>query len=125
MQTFARYQSMNLQHTTPNLSNEMVSIQQTLTTSDLNSIRCFLIKINPSVTYESHEFSKTSTFIVIGDQSDTAYLTATNLKQGELKPEQSYTITNIRRKIFNGSPILSTTIDTHIETCNMVNRFIF
>ena len=125
MQTFSRYQTINLQHKTPNLSNETISIQQALTTSDFSSIRCFIIKINPSVTYESQGFSRTSTFVVIADQSTTAYLTVTNLKQDELKPEQSYTITKIRRKMFNGSPVLSTTIDTRIELSNVVNRLIF
>ena len=96
-QSFSRFQSINMNYTMPNLPNEIVSIRQALTSNDSNSIGCFIIQIIPSVTYESQGFSRTSTFILIGDQSGTAYLTATNLKEGELKPDQSYTMTNIRK----------------------------
>ena len=47
---------------------------------------------------------------------------ATNLKENQIQTEQSYTMANIRKKIFNGSPILSTTIDTHIEFFDIVDQ---
>ena len=84
-------------------------IQQALTSNDLNSIRCSILRIQPSITCDNQGYSTTSTFILIGDESGTTYLVAINLKQDEIKLEQSYTMTDIRKKNLNGSSILSTT----------------
>lgn len=121
MQSYSRFEAINLTYTVQNASNEIISVQQALMSPELNSIRCFVLQIHSSVTYNNHGTSRTSTFILIGDQSGTAYLAATDLKQDKIKPEKSYTITNIRKKVFNGSFILSTTIDTDIQLSDVVN----
>jgi hypothetical protein len=45
-----------------------------------------------------------------------------DLKPDVIKLEHSYRITEIRKKIINGSAILSTTIDTNIELSTKVTK---
>ena len=125
MQAFSRYQPINLNYAVQNSSYDFVSIKQALSSNELISIRCFIIQLNSPMVYETQGSSYTSTFVLIGDESGTAYLCAKNLKEEQIKIEQSFTMTNIRKKTLNGSNILSTTIDTRFELSDTVNEHIF
>ncbi|CAF1381224.1 unnamed protein product [Rotaria sordida] len=54
-----------------------------------------------------------------GDESGTAYLATTDLAPNTFLTEHSYDLTHVRRKMFNGVPILSTTINTNISSSSI------
>ena len=56
------------------------------------------------------------TFVLVGDNSGTSYLAAIDLTAKAIQKEKTFDLSHVRRKLFNGVPILITTVDTHI-TC--------
>ncbi|CAF1074476.1 unnamed protein product [Adineta steineri] len=60
----------------------------------------------------------TNTFIIIGDESGTCFFVATDLGTNILAVEQTYNIKQLRRKFFNGMPILTSTINSNITLSN-------
>jgi hypothetical protein len=89
---------------------------------ELNSIRVSVIGIRPSEPFESQCISKTSTFVLIGDETGTTFLATIDLPTDLLKIEQTYDITKVRKKTINGSVILSTSIDTNISLSDIVKE---
>ncbi|CAF4998501.1 unnamed protein product, partial [Rotaria magnacalcarata] len=58
---------------------------------------------------------ETKTFILIGDASGTTFLNIIDLKSDAIFIDKAYILTKMRPKKFNGSTIISTTIDTNIS----------
>ncbi|CAF1287221.1 unnamed protein product [Rotaria sordida] len=118
MQSWSKYQMVNLNFDLQLPSNNILSIKNALMSTELNTIRVSIIDIRPSENFISQGISRTSTFVLIGDQTGTTYLIATDLPSDILQVEKTYDITKVHKKIFNGSFLLSTTIDTHISSSN-------
>ncbi|CAF3386152.1 unnamed protein product, partial [Rotaria socialis] len=78
------------------------------------------IDIRASENYTAQGIPRTSTFVLIGDETATCYLLATDLSTGLLQVEKSYDITKTRKKFYNDSYVLSTTIDTRISQSNII-----
>ncbi len=89
---------------------------------ELNSIKVYIINIGPSEEFNNEGITHRTTFILIGDETGTTYLMATDLPPNTLEIEKTYNVTKIRKKMLNGSSILSTTIDTNISSSNSVNK---
>ena len=124
-QSWANFQKVNpgFIFTTP--TNDLLSIQDALMSIEPCSIRIFIIDIRPPENFDRQGVVHTNTFIVIGDESATAYLVTIDLAPGTFLVEHSYDLSQIRRKMFNGMPILSTTINTHISSSVTVNKHIY
>ncbi|CAF1568734.1 unnamed protein product [Rotaria magnacalcarata] len=115
MQSWSKYQSMNLNYHIATTLNNIVSIKDALIKNDFNNIRASIININVPENYTSQEIMKTSTFILIGDETTTSYLMAIDSLADTLEVEKTFDITQVRKKLFNGSFILTTTINTNIS----------
>jgi hypothetical protein len=122
MQSWSKYQSINVDFHIQTPLNETLFIRDSLMTTDLNSIKVSVIGIRPSESFESQGITRTYTFVLIGDETGTTYLVAIDLPREALKEEYTYDITKVRRKSFNGTSILSTSIDTHISLSNSVSQ---
>jgi hypothetical protein len=120
MQSFSRYQSVNLNHPVETLSNDIIDIRQALISSDLNTILGFVLQLNSTSQYDDNGVQRNITFVVIADESTTAFLMIIDLKPDSIKLQHVYQLTKIRKKVINGSTILSTTIDTNIELSTVV-----
>ena len=120
MQLFCRFQEVNLNPPNDIQPNPIVSIEQALSSNELVSIRCFIMQINPPTQYNLNGSQRTSSFIVIVDETSTAYLLLNDLKPDTLQINKVYEISKIRKKVINDSLILSTTIDTNIILLNIV-----
>jgi len=120
MQLFCRFQEVNLNPPIDIQPNPIVSIEQALSSNELVSIRCFIMQINPSTQHNLNGSQRTSSFIVIVDETSTAYLLLNDLKPDTLQINKVYEISKIRKKVINDSLILSTTIDTNIILLNIV-----
>ncbi|CAF3150186.1 unnamed protein product [Rotaria sp. Silwood2] len=118
MQSWSKHQSINLNFYLQTSSNNITSITDALTSNELTTIRVSVIDIRPSENYTSKGIPRTSTFILIGDQTATCYLLAIDLSPGLFEIQKTYDITKIRKKFFNGSYLLTTTIDTYISSSN-------
>jgi hypothetical protein len=125
MQTFSRYQTVNLNHALEIPTNEIIEIRQALSTNDLVTIRCYVLQINPPVQYNDNDLQRSLSFILIADDSTTTYLMMIDPKPDVVQLEKVYEISKIRKKTINGSMILSTTIDTNIQLSNMVRIYSF
>jgi hypothetical protein len=125
MQTFSRFQTVNLNHALEIPTNEIAQIRQALSTNDLVTIRCSVLQINPPVQYNDNGLQKTLSFILIGDDSTTTYLMMIDPKPDVVQLEKVYEISKIKKKTINGSMILSTTIDTSIQLSNVVHKNYF
>ncbi|CAF4499705.1 unnamed protein product, partial [Rotaria magnacalcarata] len=106
---------MNLNYQIATTLNNIVSIKDALIKNDFNNIRASIININVPENYTSQEIMKTSTFILIGDETTTSYLMAIDSLADTLEVEKTFDITQVRKKLFNGSFILTTTINTNIS----------
>lgn len=122
MQSWSRFQKINLNYQLQTPSHDFISIREALISGQLNSIKVYIINIGPSEEFDNQGVTHTKTFILVGDETGTTYLMITDLSPNTLQVEQSYNITKIRKKILNGSIILSTTIDTNISISNSVNK---
>ncbi|CAF1331231.1 unnamed protein product [Rotaria sordida] len=122
MQSWSKYQMVNLNFDLQLPSNNILSIKNALMSTELNTIRVCIIDIRPSENFISQGISRTSTFVLIGDQTGTTYLIAIDLPPGILQVEKTYDITKVYKNFFNGSFLLSTTIDTHISSSNTVSK---
>jgi hypothetical protein len=120
MQLFCRFQEVNLNPPIDIQPNPIVSIEQALSSNELVSIRCFIMQINPPTQHNLNGSQRTSSFIVIVDETSTAYLLLNDLKPDTLQINKVYEISKIRKKVINDSLILSTTIDTNIILLNIV-----
>ena len=120
MQLFCRFQEVNLNPPIDIQPNPIVSIEQALSSNELVSIRCFIMQINPPTQHNLNCSQRTSSFIVIVDETSTAYLLLNDLKPDTLQINKVYEISKIRKKVINDSLILSTTIDTNIILLNIV-----
>lgn len=120
MQLFCRFQEVNLNPPIDIQPNPIVSIEQALSSNELVSIRCFIMQINPPTQHNLNGSQRTSSFIVIVDETSTAYLLLNDLKPDTLQINKVYEISKIRKKVINHSLILSTTINTNIILLNIV-----
>ncbi|CAF3773593.1 unnamed protein product [Rotaria sp. Silwood1] len=118
MQSWSKHQSINLSFYLQTPSNNITCITDALASNELTTIRVSVIDIRPSENYTSKGITRTSTFILIGDQTATCYLLVIDLSPGVFEIQKAYDITKIRKKFFNGSYLLTTTIDTHISLSN-------
>lgn len=78
--------------------------------------------MRPVVEFRKNGVNHTNTFVLIGDSSGTTYLAAIDLSTNTIETENSYDLTQVRRKIFNGVPVLMTTINTHIALSATVRK---
>ncbi|CAF1401513.1 unnamed protein product [Rotaria sordida] len=115
MQSWSKHQLMNLNFFLQGSLNNITSIRNALTSNESNTIRISIIDIRPSENFTSQGITRTSTFILVGDETGTCYLLAINLLPTEIEIEKTYDATKIRRKSLNGSYVLSTTVDTSIS----------
>jgi hypothetical protein len=122
MQGWSKFQTTNLNFILETPSNEILFIRDALMSTELNTIRVTILDIRASDSFEKQGVTRTSTFVLIGDQTGTTYLTTTDLPTDILKIENTFDITKVRKKNFNGSYILSTTIDTRISLSNLVKK---
>lgn len=120
MQNWSKFQAVNLHFTLQTPSSQITSIKDALTSNELNTIRVSIIDIRPSEQFTKEGITKTSTFILIGDQSGTTYLIGIDLPLETIEVEKTYDITKIRKKNFNSSIFLSTTVDTSISLSAIV-----
>jgi hypothetical protein len=116
-----KYQTINLNFQLPTLPNDILFIKDALMSVELNSIRVSVLHIRPPENFNSQGVERTATFVLIGDQTGTTYLVGMDLPVDILNVQQVYDITKVRKKTFNGSSILSTTIDTRISLSTVVN----
>ncbi|CAF1217435.1 unnamed protein product [Rotaria sordida] len=93
MQSWSKYQMVNLNFDLQLPSNNILSIKNALMSTELNTIRVSIIDIRPSENFISQGISRTSTFVLIGDQTGTTYLIAIDLPPGILQVEKTYDIT--------------------------------
>ena len=121
MQSWSRGESTNVNFRLVTPTNDVASIQDALMTSDTSTIRASALDVRPSDQFESRDVHRTSTFVLIGDQTITTYLVAVDLPEQSLLCENTYDFTKIRRKDFNGSYILTTTIETSITKSSFVS----
>ena len=70
-------------------SNEILSISDALMSIELNTIRVSIIDIRASETYSNRRINRTSTFVMIGDNTTTTYLIVTDLTSEMLKVEHA------------------------------------
>jgi hypothetical protein len=119
MQSFSKYQTVNLTHPIAT-SNEIIDIQRALMSTDSNTIVCFVVQINPTEQYDDNGVQHSLTFVLVADQSTSAFVMIIDLKPDSIKLENIYRLTKVRKKTINGSSILATTIDSNIELSNMV-----
>jgi hypothetical protein len=122
MQGWSKFQTTNLNFILETPSNEILFIRDALMSTELNTIRVTILDIRASESFEKQGVTRTSTFVLIGDQTGTTYLTTTDLPMDILKIENTFDITKVRKKSFNGSYILSTTIDTRISLSKLVKK---
>ncbi|CAF3286753.1 unnamed protein product, partial [Rotaria sp. Silwood2] len=83
--SWSKYYSINLNFYLQTSSNNIISIIDALTSNELTTIRVSVIYIRPSENYTSKGIPRTSTFILIEDQTATCYLSAIDLSPGEEK----------------------------------------
>jgi hypothetical protein len=98
----------------------ILDIREVLISSDLNTILCFVLQLNPTSQYDDSGIQRNMTFVVIADESTTAFLMIIDLKPDSIKLQHVYELTKIRKKVINGSAILSTIIDTNIDLSTVV-----
>ncbi|CAM4786543.1 unnamed protein product [Rotaria magnacalcarata] len=120
MQSWSKHQIVNLNFYLQTPVNNITSIKNALQENDLNTIRVSVIDIRPSESYTVQGIPRTSTFVLIGDATTTCYLLVTDLTTGLLELEKSYDISKTRKKFYNDSYVLSTTIDTYISPSNTI-----
>lgn len=99
-------------------------MRDALLSAEPSSIRVFIISIHPAVEFRKNGGSHTNTFILIGDASGTSYLATIDMSENAMETERTYDLTQIRRKMFNGMPILTTTINTHITSSATVKEYL-
>ena len=114
MQSWSKYQTINLNIQLSTTPYDITSIKDALTTPDLTTIRVYIIDIRPQEKYFKNGIERTSTFVLVGDETGTSFLACTDLKSDTIQIQKTYEISKIRKKIFNNLPILTTTIDTSI-----------
>ena len=119
MQSFSRYQTINLTHAIELPSNDIINIQNALTINGVFSIICLVLQINASIQIDN-ETSRSGTFIVIADESGTSILLVYDLNPNLLKIKSTYKFTNIKSISMNGSKILAVTINTRMEPSTVV-----
>lgn len=121
-QSWSKFEKANPGFLFQTSTNNHMTIRDALMSMEPCSIRVFIIDIRPAQEFQKHTVTHTNTFVVIGDASGTAYLVTTDLTPNTLKIDQTYDLTQVRRKMFNGVPILSTTINSHISPSLTVNK---
>ena len=122
MQSWSKFQTTNLNFQLEKPINQILFIRDALMSLELNTIRVTILDIRASETFQNQGIIRTSTFVLIGDQTGTTYLIAMDLPADILKVENTFDITKLRKKNFNGSNLLSTTIDTRISLSNLVKK---
>jgi hypothetical protein len=120
-QSWANHQKFNLDFSFQVPTNNLLSIRDAINSIEPCNIQVFIIDIRPSQNFNRQDIVHTNTFILIGDETGTSYLVATDLDSNTILIDQSYNLTQVRRKMFNGVPILSTTINTNISPSMTVN----
>lgn len=121
MQVWHEFQSVNPSFALAPKKVETISIIEALLSSEFSSIRTAVIDIRSAYEYNSQGNTKTVTFLVIGDESGTAYLMINDFQAVTMEVEKTYLVNKIRAKKINGSSILSTTIDSNITETSNVN----
>ncbi|CAF1419492.1 unnamed protein product [Adineta steineri] len=115
MQSWSKHQTINVDFQLQTTLNEILSIKDSLMSIESNSIRVSIIDIRPAENFDNDGVTRSYNFVLIGDETGTTFLVVLDLAPEVLKTEYTYDITKIRRKNFNETYILSTTIDTHIS----------
>ncbi|CAF3475451.1 unnamed protein product [Rotaria socialis] len=115
MQSWNQFQSANPSFSIDLRNNEVVLLRDALISTETSTIEISIIDIRPTYEYEVQNTTKTTTFVLIGDANCTSYLMINDLKPDTICTEKTYVLTKVRSKKFNGSIILSTTIDTNIS----------
>ncbi|CAF3485756.1 unnamed protein product [Rotaria socialis] len=115
MQSWNQFQSANPSFSIDLRNNEVVLLRDALISTETSTIEISIIDIRPTYEYEVQNTTKTTTFVLIGDATCTSYLMINDLKPDTICTEKTYVLTKVRSKKFNGSIILSTTIDTNIS----------
>ncbi|CAF4051634.1 unnamed protein product, partial [Adineta steineri] len=114
----APFQVVNPRFAFDTPADDVLCIRDALTCTELCSVHVFIIDIRPSELFQKQEILHTNTFIIIGDESGTCFFVATDLGTNILAVEQTYNIKQLRRKFFNGMPILTSTINSNITLSN-------
>ncbi|CAF5031558.1 unnamed protein product [Rotaria sp. Silwood1] len=118
-QAWSNFQKVNPGFLFQNPKNDLLSIRDALMSAEPCSIRVYIIDIRPAENFDRSGVIHTNTFVLIGDVSGTGYLVVIDLAADTFLIENSYDLTQVRRKMFNGVHILSTTINTHISLAIM------
>lgn len=122
-QSWAKFQRVNPDFLFQKVSNNIASIQDALMSTEPSSICAFIVDVRPAIDFLKNGINQTNTFLLIGDPSGTTYLAVINLAANTIEMEKTYDISQVRRKMFNGVPILITTINTHITSSATVNEY--
>ena len=122
MQSWSRFEATNVGFRLAMSLSEVSPIKDALDSSDLANVCASVIEIRSTEEFESRGVRHSSTFVLIGDQSSTTYLVVIDLARDSLLAETCYEFTKVRKRRFNNSFILTTTIDTAIVKSNAVRK---
>ncbi|CAF4237819.1 unnamed protein product [Rotaria magnacalcarata] len=115
MQSWNQFQLVNPSFTMNVPNNDITLLRDVLMSLETSTIEISIIEIRPTYEYDFQNTIKTATFILIGDASGTTFLNIIDLKSDAIFIDKAYILTKMRPKKFNGSTIISTTIDTNIS----------
>ncbi|CAF4906421.1 unnamed protein product, partial [Rotaria sp. Silwood2] len=121
---WSNFQKVNPSFLFQNPTNDLLSIRDALMSAEPCSIRVYIIDIRSPENFDRDGVIHTNTFVLIGDDSGTSYLVVIDLGTNTFSIEKSYDLTQVRRKMFNGVHILTTTINTYISLAMTVNKLI-
>ncbi|CAF4482160.1 unnamed protein product [Rotaria sp. Silwood2] len=114
-QAWSNFQKVNPSFLFQTPTNDLLSIRDALMSAEPCSIRVYIIDIRSPENFDRDGVIHTNTFVLIGDDSGTSYLVVIDLGTNTFSIEKSYDLTQVRRKMFNGVHILTTTINTYIS----------
>ena len=115
-QSYGKFQKVNPDFLFRSQPNEFSLVRDALVSTEPCSIRVFIIDIHENTKFRKSGIIHTNTFVLVGDHSGTCFLAAIDLTTKTIQAEKTFDLSHVRRKLFNGVPILITTIDTRI-TC--------
>ncbi|CAF1021542.1 unnamed protein product [Rotaria magnacalcarata] len=115
MQSWNQFQLVNPSFTMNVPNNDITLLRDVLMSLETSTIEISIIEIRPTYEYDFQNTITTTTFILIGDASGTTFLNIIDLKSDAIFIDKAYILTKMRPKKFNGSTIISTTIDTNIS----------